>query len=865
MADPQFFTVEALYKSVVADSVSDLDANPQLGPVTATVTFTPMLKQGDVILAVNNTGGPVGYVPAPIVARIDTDGRLKLRVDPDLPIEPVATFGALPAVGLTTKTYKVTATNLFYVWDTVEAEYVETYGFQPVRLLDDTELLDLDGDLYYDVRFSNVVFNGGRGDLSGFGFKAPGDGSTVNLIEVGKVPGIPAPGQTRGPRGWRSKILPINEGPFAGMYQWYDEIGEPWGDPQELYEVISEVMAEAAATVAAEAVTPAIVTSDIEDRGESVIPGVAPGTVRKTWGSAVSADFPAVVGLWKGIAGKPMTDPRDYAEGVGIGNDDTDALVATLDYAGVNGHIIVPPGATLAYEAVDLVFPKGCLLSGPGSGGQLSGGARLLAASADARIILDDSSKIQHLRLDGGGVANIAVQTAADLASQPCLEDVFIKDFAEYGMVFDAAQNGTMRGVVVRNTPYGYAFLNGAANLNLYTCSYQNFGSGGTSPAGVGGINARAILVKNDIADPRFRGALAYEGGGREILFHGGIYEGGHPLYRAEILNAPSFGGHITFDGGAQLSMSDNPNAAAAVHMGPDVPRTLSLIVDKVVWSTGVKTVKAEGGSVVFDKHKLQGSGGGNVMSRTDVSGTGRASFGELTRKLIDSQFQTTLFASESYDWTAYAGGSISWNATDHCADVILTATTQGIRAFFSGRDEYAKAGQPITVRFLISGVNGPVRLCTYTPIIGATPAFVTPIGTFGNGAHEVVYQLVGTETGLALTSDSSLDVTAKLWSIVCDHGVTGANSTVRVPSGSAALNFGVVPAHSFQDLTISVPGAVVGDCVVPGTPVGAVTSGLSFSMWVSAADVVTVRANNFTAADSANPASATFKATIVR
>ena len=51
-------------------------------------------------------------------------------------------------------------------------------------------------------------------------------------------------------------------------------------------------------------VAPDIITADIESRGESVIPGDTPGTVRKVWGSAVSDEFPAQVGLWDGIAGK---------------------------------------------------------------------------------------------------------------------------------------------------------------------------------------------------------------------------------------------------------------------------------------------------------------------------------------------------------------------------------------------------------------------------------------------------------------------------------------------------------------------------------------------------------------------------------
>lgn len=84
MTAPTFFTVTGDYRSVVADLPSDADYDPQLGPVSATVTFTPMLESGDVILATSASPRPTAFVAAPVVARIDvTDGRLKLRVDSD--------------------------------------------------------------------------------------------------------------------------------------------------------------------------------------------------------------------------------------------------------------------------------------------------------------------------------------------------------------------------------------------------------------------------------------------------------------------------------------------------------------------------------------------------------------------------------------------------------------------------------------------------------------------------------------------------------------------------------------------------------------------------------------------------------------
>jgi hypothetical protein len=195
MTAPTFFTVVADYKSVVVDLASDVDADPQLGPITAKVTFTPVLAKGDVILATNASPRPTGYLAAPIVARIDADGRLKLRVEPDGDRDDFATTAAFPATGTTAKVYYAINTQTFYRW--TGSAYAVTYPYAAVRLLADTPLLELDGDLYYKVSFSEVIFNGQNGYISPFVFQAPTTDTELNLIEVTPVPGELASGQTK--------------------------------------------------------------------------------------------------------------------------------------------------------------------------------------------------------------------------------------------------------------------------------------------------------------------------------------------------------------------------------------------------------------------------------------------------------------------------------------------------------------------------------------------------------------------------------------------------------------------------------------------------------------------------------------------
>ena len=202
MTSPTFFTVVADYKSVVVDLASDVDYDPQLGPVTATVTFRPVLRNGDVILATNASPRPTGYVAAPIRARIDTDGKLKLRVEPDGDRDDFANLAAFPGTGNTAKVYFAIDTQTFYKWN--GSAYVETYPYTPVRLLADTPLLELASPLFYTVTFTDVAYNGQPGILAPFTFQAPNANIELNLIEVSRQPGQPptpitkiAPGAVR--------------------------------------------------------------------------------------------------------------------------------------------------------------------------------------------------------------------------------------------------------------------------------------------------------------------------------------------------------------------------------------------------------------------------------------------------------------------------------------------------------------------------------------------------------------------------------------------------------------------------------------------------------------------------------------------
>jgi hypothetical protein len=82
--------------------------------------------------------------------------------------------------------------------------------------------------------------------------------------------------------------------------------------------------------------------------------------------------------------------------------------------------------------------------------------------------------------------------------------------------------------------------------------------------------------------------------------------------------------------------------------------------------------------------------------------------------------------------------------------------------------------------------------------------------------------------------------------------------------TGSATLDFGSTAAQTSSDLTITVTGAADGDVVSLGVPNASVNANTNYTAWVSAANTVTVRFNNYSSA-AVDPASGTFKVFVTK
>jgi hypothetical protein len=97
-----------------------------------------------------------------------------------------------------------------------------------------------------------------------------------------------------------------------------------------------------------------------------------------------------------------------------------------------------------------------------------------------------------------------------------------------------------------------------------------------------------------------------------------------------------------------------------------------------------------------------------------------------------------------------------------------------------------------------------------------------------------------------------------------------GTASTTRYTfaktlTATATLDFGSTAAGGVSDLTITVTGAADGDAVSLGVPNGSIVASGNFTAWVSATNTVTVRYSNNDLTTARDPASGTFRASVIK
>jgi hypothetical protein len=248
MAALSYFTVVGNYFAAAGDGPYDA-GDPNLIPMAGPVTFTPIVTPGDTIDGSDLTP-PTNLYLARVKASVK-NGRIQIN------------------------------------------------GESGVRLVANTAVLNLDGDLYYKVEFpEGLKARGVTYSLKSFTFQAPTADVVIDLVDVTPEPGQPAGGITKiAPGGVR----------FDSSSLIFTFGGVDLPDPIPFSEIFEGPIADEIATAvppAVAAVVPGVVTSDLQARTPTV-EDLGGGHGRINIGTAHGPSFTWPANGWSGITGRP--------------------------------------------------------------------------------------------------------------------------------------------------------------------------------------------------------------------------------------------------------------------------------------------------------------------------------------------------------------------------------------------------------------------------------------------------------------------------------------------------------------------------------------------------------------------------------
>jgi hypothetical protein len=192
----------------------------------------------------------------------------------------------------------------------------------------------------------------------------------------------------------------------------------------------------------------------------------------------------------------------------------------------------------------------------------------------------------------------------------------------------------------------------------------------------------------------------------------------------------------------------------------------------------------------------------------------------------------------------------------------------------FEARASMAKTGSPsfhiggvspdaptLSVGDNYSAFNSKVRIGTYTT--GTVPI---PVPTAllhlnaGTAAPQTAPLKFTAGTNLSSPEDGAVEYDGNLY--VTSSGTRF--TLARTLTNTQTFDFPSTPLNTSSDLTITINGASSGDVVLLGVPAGSVNADSNYTAWVSAANTITVRFNNYSNG-ALDPASGTFRVSILK
>lgn len=283
--------------------------------------------------------------------------------------------------------------------------------------------------------------------------------------------------------------------------------------------------------------------------------------------------------------------------------------------------------------------------------------------------------------------------------------------------------------------------------------------------------------------------------------------------------------------------------------------------------------------------------GGAGILWQSNNGSANLGSFADNGRVGINTITPATLLDVNGESQFGSGATKSTFTATGKLGMITGTASLPSL--FWNG-DTQTGLYQPFGVNTLATSIAGVVSQIWNARGVANQPIWSTDAGNATGidspATGKVGFIAAGTQILTATSGGVGIGTASPASKLHISSGIVtidGTSTGLRISSGptagalvsgwfcnTASLDFAAIihTVAGFQDLTISVPGAGDGDDCTLGVPNAlASTSGLQFSCFVSASDVVTVRMTHTgvetagAQASSADPAAATVRSCVFK
>lgn len=393
-------------------------------------------------------------------------------------------------------------------------------------------------------------------------------------------------------------------------------------------------------------------------------------------------------------------------------------------------------------------------------------------------------------------------------------------------MIVEGGSGSTLTNLNASNISSGtLAVANGGTGSTSLTANNVLLGNGTSAMQAVAPGTSGNVLTSNGTTWVSSAAAGASPGGtGSELQYRSGASTFG------AVTGSSVSGAAVTL--GGVLALPAGSAAAPSLNFGDGDTGLYSGGADTLAFATGGVVRATLGVSAGVGTLTVSTSSGPSVF--TSAGGTaaqlGTASVNASLTPYWTVTATTGNFSSSNRAYLFSLGGDVT--VAGDAADV--WAHRRGTNA------------QEVRVYNTDNGANDE-----YFSVDWKTTSNVAQVGTYTAGT--------GTARDVALVHGGSEKARVGSGGFVIGSGGAAIS---KVLTNTATLDYDLT-ALTVEDKTITVTGAADGDVVVVGIPNGSITTSAQFTGWVSAADTVTIRCR--TAAIGENPASGTFRATVIK